>query len=104
MRDQYMPAAPDPVMMPVGEAWLDMSTKPYRLHLKASVVHGTPIVIEVNEDSQRLTIRPQSEPDTILVSGPYQIDTTPITGPEAIAAGIAPGLLTPRHNESRDLN
>jgi hypothetical protein len=74
----YEPAKPDPVAMPMPDAWLDLSTKPYRLHLKAAVVHGSPILIEVDEVTRRLTIHPQSDRYSVLISGPYQIDPTPI--------------------------
>jgi hypothetical protein len=74
----YEPATPDPVAMPMTDAWLDLSTKPYRMHLKAAVVHGSPILIEVDEVTRRLTIHPQNDLHSVLISGPYQIDPTPI--------------------------
>jgi len=78
----YEPSKPDPVAMPMTDAWLDLSTKPYRMHLKAAVIHGSPILIEVDETTRRLTIRPQNDLHAVLISGPYQIDPTPtLTGP-----------------------
>jgi hypothetical protein len=90
MNGKWLPAAPDAVMMPTDDSWLDTGTVPYRLHFKARVVHGKPIVIDVSEDSRRLTIRPQTEPMAILESGAYVIDPTPVSGPEANGAGTAP--------------
>jgi len=73
----WMPARPDPVMMPVGDSWLDLGTKPYRLHFKASVVHGDPILIDVDETARRLTIHPQNDPTAVVISGAYWIDSSP---------------------------
>jgi hypothetical protein len=84
---RYSPSSPDPRAMPMDDSWLEMKTVPYRLHYRASVVHGRPISIEFNENERRLTIRPQGDPTTILESGLYTIDPTPITGSQAIAAG-----------------
>jgi hypothetical protein len=75
---RYEPPQPDPVAMPMTDAWLDLSAKPYRMHLKAAVVHGSPILIEVDEVTRRLTIHPQNDLHAVLISGPYQIDPTPI--------------------------
>ena len=55
MNGKYLPPRPDPVMMPVTDSWLDLEHTPYRLHFKASVVHGEPIVIEVSENTRRPT-------------------------------------------------
>lgn len=85
----YQPAHPDQVFMPTNDAWLDMSVKPYALHFRAEVVHGKPIAIEASEKTRRLTIRSQSDPAQVLLSGNYQIDQRPITGPEAVAAATA---------------
>jgi hypothetical protein len=83
---RYAPPKPDPVMMPMSDAWLDLSTLPYRMHLKAAVIHGTPIIIEVDENTRRLAIRPQEHTDEILIAGPYVIDPTPVTGHSAAEA------------------
>jgi hypothetical protein len=83
----YLPPRPDPVMMPMTDAWLDLGTRPYRMHFKAAVVHGDPILIDVDESTRRLTIHPQAQPSAVLISGPYVIDPTPLTGAEALAAG-----------------
>jgi len=74
---RYIPPAPDPAVMPVDDAWLDMSSIPYRLHYRAAVVHGQPIIIEFDASSRRLTIHPQSDPTATLESGIYSIDTKP---------------------------
>ncbi len=87
---RYSPPSPDPAAMPMDDAWLEMKTIPYRLHYRASVVHGRPITIEFDETKRRLTIRPQGDPTTILESGLYTIDPTRIAGPQAIAAGSSP--------------
>ncbi len=84
---EYSPPAPDPALMPTDDAWLDTSSLPYRLHYRASVVHGQPIIIEFDENSLRLTIRPQQNPAATLESGNCHIDPAPITGPQAAAAG-----------------
>lgn len=73
---QYIPPAPDSAVMPIDDAWLDTGSLPYRLHYKASVVHGQPIIIEFDENSHRLTIRPRSDPTAVLESGPYRIDSS----------------------------
>jgi hypothetical protein len=74
---EWMPAHSDPVMMPVSDSWLDLAQKPYRLHFKASVVHGDAILIDVDETTRRLTIHPQSDPTAVVISGPYWIDSSP---------------------------
>ncbi len=74
---EWMPARPDPLMMPVGDSWLDLAQKPYRLHFKASVVHGDAIIIDVDETTRRLTIHPQSDPTAVVISGAYWIDSSP---------------------------
>jgi hypothetical protein len=76
MNGHYLPPHPDPVMMPVTDSWLDLSQTPYRLHFRAAVVHGEPIVIEVSEDNRRLTIYRQGDPKAVLLSGAYWIDPT----------------------------
>jgi hypothetical protein len=85
----YQPAHPDSVFMPMTDAWLDLSVAPYAMHFRANVVHGKPILIEVNEQTRRLSVRSQSDPGQILLSGLYLIDPRPITGPEAEAAATA---------------
>jgi hypothetical protein len=84
---RYSPPAPDPTMMPMDDSWLDVSSVPYRLHYRASVVHGQPIIIDVDENTRRLTIHPQANPKATLISGPYAIDPIAIVGPDATAAG-----------------
>jgi hypothetical protein len=74
----YVPPAPDPAVMPTDDAWLDMSSIPYRLHYRAAVVHSQPIIIEFDASSRRLTIHPQSDPTAVLESGLYRIDPDPV--------------------------
>jgi hypothetical protein len=74
MNGKYLPPLPDPVMMPVTDSWLDLTQTPYRLHFRASVVHGEPIVIDVGENTRRLTIYRQGDPTAVLISGAYWID------------------------------
>ncbi len=87
---QYQPAHPDPAFMPMDDAWLDLSAAPYAMHFRARVVHGKPILIEVDEKSRRLSIRSQDDPRLILLGGVYRIDPRPITGPDAEAAATTP--------------
>jgi hypothetical protein len=75
---RYEPSQPDPLAMPMTDAWLDLGAKPYRMHFRAAVVHGSPIVIEVDEVTRRLTIHPQNDLHAVLISGPYEIDPTPV--------------------------
>ena len=82
----YRPEHPDPVFMPMNDAWLDLSSRPYRLHFRAAVVHGKPILIEVDENTHRLTIHPQGDSGAVLLSGTYRVDPRPITGAAARAA------------------
>jgi hypothetical protein len=84
---EYTPAKPDPAMMPLGDAWLDVGTRPYRLHFRAAVVHGDAIIIEADEHTQRLAIHPQGQPDRVIIAGPYVIDATPTSGHDADVAG-----------------
>jgi hypothetical protein len=85
----FSPPHPDPVMMPMNDAWLDLSVVPYRLHYRAAVTHGKPIVIQVDETTQRLSIHPQEHPEQTLIAGAYGFDPTPVVGPEALAAATS---------------
>lgn len=87
---KYQPEHPDAVLMPMDDAWLDLSAKPYRLHYRAAVVHGKPIIIDIGETTRRLTLHPQADPKAVLISGAYKIDSTPIKGPLAMEAATAP--------------
>jgi hypothetical protein len=75
---RYIPPAPDPAVMPTDDAWLDMGAVPYRLHYRASVVHGQPIIIEFDENTRRLSIHPENNPTATLESGLYRIDPEPV--------------------------
>lgn len=84
----------DPEAEPMSNAWLDLSAKPYRYHYAASPVGGGwpfPYAILFDEQAMRMTIRKQSD-GSLLLSGPYTIDPTPITGPEidAVVASSEP--------------
>jgi hypothetical protein len=82
----FNPLHPDARVMPTNDAWLDLSSTPYRLHYRAQVTHGKPIQIEIDENTRRLTIRGQQPHDSVLMSGTYGFDPTPVTGPEAMSA------------------
>ena len=84
---QYTPLKPDPKMMPLDDAWLDVGARPYRLHFRAAVVHGDAIIIEADESTLRLIIHPQRQPDQIIIAGAYAIDSTPTSGRDADVAG-----------------
>jgi hypothetical protein len=87
IRGKFLPEHPDATMMPMSDAWMDLSRQPYRMHFHAAVTHGIPVVIDVSEDTGRLTIRAQGRPDApALQSGSYMIDPRPITGHEAKSA------------------
>jgi hypothetical protein len=88
VRDHYSPARPNPTQMPMDDAWLDLSSLPYRFHYRASVVHGQPIIIEVDEKARTLSIKSATRPgNPVLLREKYTIDPTPIRGQEAIEAG-----------------
>lgn len=77
MAGKGKPPQPESAAVPVDDAWLDLSHAPYRLHFKASVVHGESIVIEVDELTRRLTIHRPNDATAVLLSGPYWIDSIP---------------------------
>ena len=84
----------DPGAEPMSNAWLDLSAKPYRYHYAASPVSGSwpfPYAILFDEQAMRMTIRKQSD-GSLLLSGPYTINPTPITGPDidAVVASSEP--------------
>ncbi len=85
-----IPYHPDPAIMPVGNAWLDLSSKPYRYHMAASpavqpLANGklpwAPYAIVFDEDSQRMTIRRQSD-GVLELSGKYTVSEEAHTGPD----------------------
>lgn len=84
----------DPLAEPMENAWLDLSVRPYRYHYAASPVGGNwpfPYTILFDEQAMRMTIRKQSD-GSVLLSGTYSIDPTPITGPDidAVVASSEP--------------
>jgi hypothetical protein len=93
----FNPPHPDALVMPTNDAWLDLNAAPYRLHYRAEVTHGKPILIEIDENTRRLSIGSQLQPGQVLISGTYGFDPTPVTGAEAIAAATrAPDAEVPQ--------
>jgi hypothetical protein len=88
---KWQPEHPDPIMMPMDDAWVDLSAHPYAVHFRAKVTHGKTIIIDLDEHTRRLSIRSQTDPSLVLMSGNYHVESKPITGPEAIAAATAGG-------------
>jgi hypothetical protein len=87
----------DPQAEPMTNAWLDLSAKPYRYHYAASPVGGNwpfPYAILFDEQSMRMTIRKQSD-GTLLLSGRFTVNATPITGPDidAVVASSEPARM-----------
>ncbi len=84
----------DPLAEPMSNAWLDMSGPVYRYHYAASPVKGPfpfAYAILFDEQTMRMTIRKQSD-GTVLLAGPYTVNTKPITGPDidAVVASSEP--------------
>jgi hypothetical protein len=84
-----IPYHPDPAQMPVANAWLDLSAKPYRYHMAASPavvprpdgsLPWPPYAILFDEVSARMTIRKQAD-GSLELSGPYVVGE-PLSGPE----------------------
>lgn len=76
----WVPARLDATSMPMTDAWLDLSRKPYRYHYSSAVIEGgEPVLVDFDEQAQRLTIRLQSD-RTVVLSAPYAIDPTPVAG------------------------
>jgi hypothetical protein len=74
----------DPLAMPMGNAWLDLSAKPYRYHYGATPVSASwpwPYTVLFDEQTMRMTLRRQSD-GVLMLSGSYVVKTSPITGPE----------------------
>jgi hypothetical protein len=87
----------DPMAEPMTNAWLDLSAKPYRYHYAASPVGGNwpfPYAILFDDQSMRMTIRKQSD-GTLLLSGAFTVNATPITGPDvdAVVASSEPSRM-----------
>lgn len=86
----HIPFHPDAAEMPVSNAWLDLSHKPYAYHMAASPAvrlkpDGTqmwsPYAILFDEQSHRMTIRRQSD-GGLELSGPYTVSDEAVSGPE----------------------
>jgi hypothetical protein len=84
----FDPPKPDPVRMPMDDAWLDLSELPYRVHFRAAVTHGEPILIEFDDEPRRLTIRSQGHPADVRLAGPYVIDPAQIHDSTIAAAAV----------------
>ncbi|MBC2664167.1 hypothetical protein H7F51_01400 [Novosphingobium flavum] len=85
-----IPAHPDAAEMPVGNAWLDLGSKPYRYHMAASPAvrlrpdgkpAWAPYAILFDEDTQRMTIRRQSD-GGLELSGKYIVGEEEMSGPQ----------------------
>ncbi len=102
-----IPKHPDPVVMPVANAWLDLGSKPLRYHLAASpgveCLPGNramwkPYAIVFDEDTHRMTIRTQ-ETGELELSGKYSVEDKVQAGPEidaVIKDAPAPSSYPPR--------
>jgi hypothetical protein len=79
----FIPKHLNPAQMPMSNAWLDLSSVPYRYHYAAAptIAIPFPYFILFDENTMRMTIRKQSD-GSVLLAGPYTVKTTPITGPE----------------------
>jgi hypothetical protein len=84
----FDPPRPDPVRMPMTDAWLDLSAQPYRVHYSAAVTHGTPILIEFDDRTRRLSIRSPGAASGVRLAGPYVIDPAPITDKTVSEAAV----------------
>ena len=86
-----IPKHPDPAVMPVANAWLDLSSQPYRYHMAASPAlpqlppgmkpMWEPYAILFDETTQRMTIRKQSD-GSLELSGRYTVGAEVLSGPE----------------------
>jgi len=86
-----IPKHPDPAVMPVANAWLDLSSEPYSYHMAASPAlpdmppgmkaPWAPYAILFDENSHRMTIRRQSD-GVLELSGKYTVGTEVLSGPE----------------------
>lgn len=96
----YIPKHPDPAVMPVTNAWLDLSAEPYRYHYAASpalpemppgMKLWDPYAVVFDENSRRMTIRKQSD-GSLELSGIYTVSTKVLSGPaiEAVILDVPP--------------
>jgi hypothetical protein len=85
-----IPKHPDPNIMPVGNAWLDLGSTPIRYHFAASPgveclpggkTMWKPYAILFDENSHRMTIRNQ-ETGEVELSGLYTVEDKVLRGPE----------------------
>lgn len=102
-----IPFHPDPATMPVGNAWLDLSSKPYAYHMAASPavqarpdgsLPWQPYAIVFDEKTQRMTIRRQSD-GSLELSGKYVVGEEALSGPDVdwviYGKGPPPGMKGP---------
>jgi hypothetical protein len=77
----------NPAQMPMTNAWLDLSRKPYRYHYAAAPTVGFPFPYFVlfDENTMRMSIYKQAD-GTLLLTGTYKVSPTPLKGPEIDAA------------------
>lgn len=85
-----IPFHPDPAIMPMSNAWLDLSTHPLRYHMAGSPAvepraDGSlpyePYAVLFDETSRRMTIRSQADGHLIL-AGNYTVSDETLSGPE----------------------
>lgn len=102
-----IPFHPDPAVMPVANAWLDLSSKPYRYHMAASpavepLPNGKlpwePYAILFDAETQRMAIRRQSD-GALELGGKYTVSDAVLRGPEVDfvinGKGPPPGVTWP---------
>jgi hypothetical protein len=88
MMGSWVPARIGDVTMPMGDAWLDLSRKPYRYHYRGSMVLGEPITVHFSATSRRMTISKQSN-GALLIGAPYLIEETPVAGLQLMVVAAA---------------
>lgn len=86
----------NPGQMPMSNAWLDLSSQPYKYHFAAAPTTGfpDPYFILFDEKTMRMTIYDQKD-GSMLLSGIYKVLPTPITGPEIDAVVAKSDPVTP---------
>jgi hypothetical protein len=86
----WQPERLDAVAMPMTDAWLDVSQKPYRYHYRSAVIEGgEAVLVDFDEQARRLSIRQQSD-RSVIISAPYLIDPSPVTGVDTRALFLSP--------------
>lgn len=86
----WVPARLDSEAMPMTDAWLDLSHKPYRYHYRSAVVEGgEAVLVDFDEQTQRMSIRLQSD-QSVIVSAPYTVNPLPVLGLDTRALFLRP--------------